>query len=165
MKIRPILFSALMVRAILAGRKTQTRRILKPQNELANVKCKYGERGDHLWVKENVWIRPKQNAETWPMFIYDADKPDVDWLRLYQWKHLSSIYMPRAASRIKLEIINTTIERLQEISDKNAEAEGADWIFDSCREGFKVLWDSINGKTHPWSSNPLVWVIKFRRIK
>lgn len=112
-----------MVRAILEGNKTQTRRAVNPL-------------GEYIWSP--------------------------------------SIHMPRWASRIDLEITRVRVERLQDISESDARAEGVDlndWYTESpdpnkspYRYAFAQLWDSINAKKHPWSSNPWVWVIEFRKI-
>ena len=94
------------------------------------------------------------------------------------WK--PSAYMPRWASRITLEITGVRVERLQEISEADADKEGFNEDFPhkvfpeyfnqdmgdySIPECFGMLWDSINGKKHPWESNPFVWVIEFRKVK
>lgn len=185
MKEHPILFSGPMVQAILDGRKTMTRRVIKmPKwaqecNEdyefeidddipysickktgcLAAIDCPYGFPGDRLWVRETFCKDLDHNV------FYKADNmpPWEDT----KWK--PSIFMPRWASRITLEITNVRVERLQEISGKDILAEGLDVKFTipgsfDALERFHGLWDSINGKKYPWSSNPWVWVIEFKRI-
>jgi len=76
--------------------------------------------------------------------------------------------MPRWASRITLEIINVKIERLRDISEEDAKAEGGLTCCGHCetpyRHGFEILWDSINGKKHPWADNPWVFVVSFRMV-
>ena len=173
-KERPILFSGEMVRAILDGRKTQTRRVVKPQPPPLGgfVKNPYGQPGDRLWVRETWALDDK--------YYYRADGAVGD--RCGKWK--PSIHMPRAASRITLEITGVRVERLQEITISDIYAEGAitdEWLewrddvsgvgmpagsrIENERDVWEKLWDSINGKTYPWKSNPWVWVIEFKRIK
>jgi hypothetical protein len=198
LKERPILFSGPMVRAILAGTKTQTRRLVKgvalewlapgmfepayvadPENAL----CPYGVPGDRLWVRE-TW-----QENTPPSgYIYRAD--DVAGHIDTGWR--PSIFMPRAACRIRLEVTDLRVQRLQEISEEDAEAEGADYRCDRCgdsgsirtygeggvligeecpdcvdrspRGDFRELWNSINAKRAPWDSNPWTWAITFRQV-
>lgn len=216
MKERPILFSAPMVRAILDGRKTQTRRILKPAplppvarwimsnnqwvpkalNEVVqqqyvstwpmSLKCPYGIIGDRLWVRET--FAPVYDSCEHPEL---PDCPKEEWITGYAYKAYGvntvdkwkpSIFMPRAASRITLEITNVRVERLQDISESDAKAEGViagcsncgDPVdYDNCkcgiqkpeyRDSYIWLWNEINGKD-AWNKNPWVWVIEFRRIK
>lgn len=155
-KERPILFSGNMVRAILDGNKTQTRRIVK-EKEIRNrfpmyiknniwawgtkpcdgtqacwshdtFKCPYGTEGDRLWVRETWSYLDSEKTE----FIYRAD--DNRWIEdLHSagspWK--PSIHMPREASRITLEIKNIRVERLQDISEEDSKAEGIEWIINS----------------------------------
>jgi hypothetical protein len=164
MKERPILMSTPMVKAILAGIKTQTRRILKKESEL--VKCRYGEIGDRLFVKE-TWT-----GDEWCGFAYKADgtKLPIDCGEVVFRKWKPSIYMPKIASRILLEITGLRIERMNDITCNDAFAEGTPDIrtpengYDM-RDCFRILWDSINGKKHSWKENPLVYVIEFKRIK
>ena len=133
-KERPILFSAPMVRAILDGQKTQTRRVVKPQPVLVNSQsgfrfphmpgkgsffpgeaerfCPYGQPGDHLWVRE-TWREDGRGIVT-----YRATDPETAG----RWK--PSIHMPRRFSRIDLLIKDIRARRLQEISDRDAIAEG-----------------------------------------
>jgi len=186
MKERPILFSGAMVRSILDGRKTQTRRIVKPQpkhriikaddgkwydadciNPGIEVNCRYGKVGDRLWVKETFNLCGGK-----PFYRADG-KMHADW----KWK--PSIFMPRFASRITLEITDVRVERLNAISVADVKAEGIFlnpkylrlWTWDGIAGNssnpvyaYQLLWDSINEKTHPWISNPFVWVITFRRL-
>ncbi|BAS59885.1 hypothetical protein NIES2135_20400 [Leptolyngbya boryana NIES-2135] len=235
---RPILFSGEMVRAILSGSKTQTRRIVKPQPRLGLLGngqpigngqlvwepkkdrvipltdsclhqifdyCPYGSKGDRLWVRETWRPRSWGSDFEWMMIQYKegddvkeinpsdvwGDDAEVVWAKMsrecvgagnpttdsgdfilekpLKWR--ASIFMPRAASRITLEITNIRIERLQDISEEDAKAEGVppfDWNDGwSLRPApaFEKLWDSINGAKHPWSSNPWVWVVSFSRIE
>lgn len=142
-KEHPILFSAPMVRAILEGRKTQTRRIAKEFDgkdvdaiirRFPNQQgCPYGQPGDRLWVRETVWIpRPRTRhdmlevADTWPKCIYSADTDaiEIEWMKEHRWKQRPSIHMPRWASRITLEVTRVRVERLKDISAEDAIAEG-----------------------------------------
>ena len=175
MKERPILFKGEMVRAIMEGRKTQTRRIAKSD------KCPYGKIGDRLWVRESFRLSTWDDCSCYEMCsckigapMYSADfNGDKDW---GPWK--PSIHMPRSASRINLEIKNIKVERLQDITEKDAQAEGIYWdnfcpsgvlsgwcpgAFDSPIEAFVDLWQSINGP-ESWSENPFVWVVEFKTV-
>jgi hypothetical protein len=196
MKERPILFSGEMVRAILDGRKTQTRRVLRlagAGDGITSVEsngygkwftnlggsgfqCPYGKPGDHLWVRE-TWGAVSKTEDPAPpeecSIEYRADLPlgctdqPGGWPsedakgneKAPHWK--PSIFMPRWASRIILEVMDVRVEQLQDISEE-----------DCCREMgcplsgcFKILWDSLNAKRgYSWDVNPFVWVISFRRI-
>lgn len=265
MKERPILFSAPMVQAILAGRKTQTRRIIKPQPKAhtfdfasldaaypdkpwcwlsywldekgeklssdeagklhggwpdcsAQFACPYGQPGDRLWVRE-TW-RPyswRPNQLTLQLAadgkIIDVELPDTNaaenWLdRIceqssnefskaecdqdgdgnFSWdgesnnpiKWHPSIFMPRWASRLTLEITEVRVQRLQEISEVDAQAEGAKGGCTNCgeepcshdcfihmpdyREGFANIWMGINGE-QSWYANPWTWALTFKVIE
>lgn len=176
MRERPILFIAEMVRAILDGRKTQTRRVIKAPKGFevrdAGVEfgCPYGQPGDRLWVRESFAIGPRDKD-----VIFAADKKwDVDGKPLPPagsvWK--PSIFMPHWASRIILEITGVRVERVQAISEEDAYAEGRS-LNDECdpvsRPGgnwFRKLWDSLNAKRgFGWDVNPWAWVIEFKRIE
>lgn len=171
-----------MVRAILAGRKTQTRRVVKwplkdmnfgcelAPNELSDddieALCPYGMPKAHLWVKETFqWahiMNVCHRSDTYPIFR----ATDLDWETTEGWAWKPSIFMPRQASRITLEICNVRVQRLQNMTDQDACAEGCCGVA-SARFGtpsFKYVWALINGKTHPWESNPWVWVIEFKNI-
>lgn len=163
MKERPILFSGPMVRAILDGRKTQTRRVVKPRqgmlDDWTGLPCPYGKPGDRLWVRETCYFEQPHGE-----VIYRADPgsekaldPEFTGLR---WR--PSIHMPRWASRITLEIVNVRVERLQDIRVDDARAEGvtAKWPV----HGFRNLWQSING-FGSWDANPWVWVVEFRNME
>lgn len=189
MRERPILFSAPMVQAVLNGRKTQTRRIVKfipalgePDQWCVTAEgqsstigdyrrfCPYGKPGDRLWVRES-FCDSKGICEK--RFAYKADggRLPSGW----QWK--SPIHMPRAASRSTLEITGIRVERLQDISEADALAEGmqfrnADEDQDgapdarqsrSYRQAFIDAWRDING-TDSWAANPWVWVIEFTNL-
>ena len=192
---KPILFSTPMVQAIMEGRKTQTRRIVKDSMLQENngkydeeflfltvKKCPYGEVGDVLWVRE-TWFSTKSNtkelleAGDLSHIRYKAENnydPNKDCVGR-KWK--PSIHMPKAACRIFLEITNIRIERLNNISEDDAIAEGVnrtdamnEWYYmenvyntDSPLIAFESLWESINGR-ESWDSNPYVWVIEFKQI-
>lgn len=184
MKERPILFSSPMVRALLDGSKTQTRRIVKCFQHFAPAEveyidcvkdcdglpsrvdmieddlCPYGQIGDQLWVRETFFHIPDFHGEdcTW----YRADAPN---LFAGSWK--PSIFMRRAYSRIKLEITGVRVERLNDCSEADAVAEGIQPIFQeigvvSAKDQYIGLWESINGDGS-WAKNPWVWVIEFKR--
>ena len=257
MKERPIIFSAPMVRAILDGRKTQTRRVVGYGNSTVlgsrskalwsqlvwdgihglhprvdpgpdpfgcdgyqylhvpavNPEDKPGgpddvarfrvrpvwDCGDRLWVRE-TWMEEYDTDTirpfTPPRYLYaathDGEQPIVmdgdgggvtnkDGSFASAWR--SPMFMPRRASRITLEITAVRVERLNQISEEDAIAEGmtyfdgrnyeADgWHPNDYRRGYwpdavdayRGLWDSINGKRHPWASNPWVWVLEFKRL-
>ena len=183
-KERPIIFSGPMVRAILEGRKTQTRRVVK------QVHCPYGKPGHRLWVRE-AWglfndlgfcdtslARLQTLPYPWQL-AYRADHVDPvrgDGPHRPYWR--PSIHMPRWASRITLEITGIRVERLQEISEVDARAEGiADEAADKVLQmaeamnqrepspyasAFETLWQSIHGPDS-WDVNPWVWVVEFQR--
>lgn len=217
MKERPILFSGPMVRAILEGRKTVTRRIVNDRSrcgyahsEIASIEpggfttvsgiefswdTPYGEPGDRLWVRE-TWcpldgdykpIGRNQHVTPGGIISWRADhldpKGDAGPL---EWR--PSIFMPRWASRIALDVTGVRVERLHEISNQDAMREGIPQMYGEARigglipepttmeqwetardrwdnstsaENFSRLWDRINGERAPWTSNPLVWVLDF----
>ena len=196
MSERPILFSGPMVRAILEGRKTQTRRVLKPsaylrrynderrlnlsEAQLLDAKAHAarvnigrglpspcGAPGDTLWVRE-TWAPSRFKAGD-PNYAYRADGEREG---VGRWR--PSIHMPRRASRLTLRIKSVRVERLQEISEADAIAEGVLRTggraqlqpnhFRPARELFSELWDSINEDRAPWASNPWVWVVEFSRV-
>jgi len=153
---RPILFSRRMVRAILNLRKTQTRRLVKTEA------CPY-QKGDILYVRETWWQRPNGFPDRFPKLYYDASV--VPWqhlpLKAAGWKKKPAIHLPKKDSRIKLRIEKVWQERLQDISAKDALAEGVDYGFYPLI-AFSNLWNSIHKKPpRRWEDNPLVWVIKF----
>lgn len=196
MKERPILFSGPMVRALLAGTKTQTRRILKlkwgfdleerddgtlwPWAEHPDcdddvwMPCPQGEIGDRLWVRE-AWA---PNSGSAGGFLYRADHGSASSyhridLKTGVWTHATSrwrpsIHMSRAASRITLEITGVRVERLQDISDPDALAEGCshnDMLHgDRLASVYARLWEKINGPGS-WAKNPYVWVVEFKRVQ
>lgn len=218
MKEHPIIFNGEMVRAILDGRKTQTRRVINfvlniphvtgnPPDRLYgdwalseigelkdgvlgyrcqtdvddyrsyNIKCPYGVPGDHLWVRE-TWQYLEELEK--PEFVYRA----TDWegwleyeVEPIRWK--PSIFMPRRASRITLEVTAVRVERVQDITWQDILAEGIHsgtamgvpypenptWIENVIGE-FASLWDSINAaRGYSWESNPWVWVVDFKVVQ
>ena len=225
---RPILFSGPMVRAILDGRKTQTRRVVKyipvcgePSAWCAAAQaqepgwvhivgdyrrfCPYGVPGDRMWVKERHWrnIRNTQDASgeytsyRGRVVEYDEQRQAPGWHNNDQYgsgwmARCPSIHMPRWASRLTLEVVSVRVERLNDISEEDAIAEGLSplgtpdlskpkfhgWMDYSGKRwslgpgyhlspiaSFRSLWDSINEKKHPWASNPWVWVVAFKRLE
>ena len=175
MKERPILFSGQMVRAILEGRKTQTRRMVKPQaailtDEMARgfgirppavenapvIPCPYGQPGDRLWVRETWALHPETGS-----LLYKADDAAPDNIK---WK--PSIHMPRKHSRILLEMTSIRVERLQTISWEDALAEGTDNdpATTNAVGSFAKYWDYING-AEAWDMNPWVWVVGFKKVE
>lgn len=197
MKERPVIFNGEMVRAILDGRKTQTRRVMKPQPEpcyrgghwwpsntfktmlhieeqmqngaggwggLAGDACPFGQVGDRLWVRE-TWAEAGASAPDLTLYRsnYPAHVPagyeNVPEAEDIRWR--PSIHMPRWASRITLEITGVRVERLQDISEADAIAEGGTKHFNI--DWFGPLWASIYG-VDSWNANPWVWVIEFRRV-
>ncbi|MDM2957387.1 hypothetical protein [Citrobacter sp. CK206] len=216
---RGMIFNAEMVRAILDGRKTQTRRVMNPQpaNDISRATfpnpdvvgwssslrhkhgsttahfCPFGAVGDRLWVRETFqgplvseelfeeYRAYPEKFETPQYCEYAADggaRPeycDLDDNLRHGWR--PSIHMPRWASRILLEITSVRVERLNDISQEDAQDEGMELTGwrptysdpDSGGEvwtpydNFAELWQSIYG-VGSWLSNPWVWVIEFRRI-
>ena len=182
-RAKPIIFNGEMVRAILDGRKTQTRRIVKSilgvnaegayfdketdrwyfQNwdkpnpvDPCIGKCPYGKVGDILWVRE-TWAMSGLNRVEYKAFPADGK----DFRAVSKWK--PSIHMPKWASRITLEITDVRVERVQEISEMNSLREGTmPTNFASARGNFALLWNSIHGKD-AWDRNDWAWVVTFRR--
>lgn len=232
MKFKPILFSTPMVQAILEGRKTMTRRIVKSRHESGlfrierkltgeitgitsldwderpgdvtnDIHCPYGKVGDVLWVRE-TWRKYHPVDEDGcinfykTIIDYAADEPPIiplirdDGFQVYNkdgsekllpWK--PSIFMPKEACRIFLQITDVRVERLQEISKADAISEGIksfrpvpgdgpaetqyyhylnDKWGPSPIHSFQTLWHKINGE-ESWNNNPWVWVISFKRTE
>jgi hypothetical protein len=243
----PILFNEENIRAILDGKKTQTRRVIKPQppedctvwsgwiidstakKEIGSaswtdvpgalpskehiVKCPYGKIGDLLWVRESLRRFKRLNFLESKFFNPDFEEVPKEYQKwtaqyiatgtavpyapgakegwcgtaLWQWKTkiLSPIFMPRWASRIVLEITNIKVQKLLDIDEKEAQAEGMKawepkneelrkidqdvrkkngWA-PSYRNSFHDYWDFVNTKRgYPWESDPWVWTIEFKKI-
>jgi len=216
---RGMLFSGPMVRALLAGQKTQTRRLVNPQPDTSDgwvrwgskrydngdgvhqfhtddasarrlmvPACPYGVPGDRLWVRES-WnvsglafgMRPSEAAKVASPKAWRYAATDRSWK--HGWK--PSIHMPRRASRITLELTVIRVERLQEISEEDARAEGIASVrpspsassvfcvgngesgpyFETARDAYAVLWDAINAERATWKSNPFVWTVEFRELE
>lgn len=214
-----------MVRAILDGTKTQTRRVAKltssghvkevgghrrwhPADPEADLACPYGQVGDRLWVREThathswggaiqdaIYYRATPDRHSFLVSTFKnrfEDRPIGD-LGKWTGKWTPAIHMPRWASRIELEITGRRLERLSNISEADALAEGiycervivdtncnggyhqevyADrYFFSNCRdegyefatEAYEALWVQING-ADSWAADPLVWVVEFRKI-
>lgn len=229
-KERPILFSGPMVRAILEGRKTQTRRVIKPKHEFfvddgqdgtnrvyhpcyvtgepepEEILCPYGSIGERLWVREtfrqtidnkSLYVVQYQADQAIRCALYDnsgegdpvgtgAHKDPLQGVGKPGPPYKPSIHMPRWASRIMLEITGVRVERLNDISEADALAEGIErrnvswnpeaqeykyygWLEKldqwSCSPvySYESLWESING-VGSWAVNPWVWVVEFKRI-
>lgn len=198
---KPIIFSDPMVRAILAGHKTQTRRVIKLpiESDIASINldgqgnwvmwapipvtdeqsiahypngggypCPYGKPGDQLWVRES-WRELIDVGLGHNFVVYRADgellPAHAPNLGDAHWR--PSIFMPRWASRITLRVTDVRAERLQDISEEDAKAEGATAWHDTIdgtvyRPDFHIRWDDINAKRgYPWASNCWVWAITF----
>lgn len=213
MKERPILFNGEMVRALIAGTKTQTRRVVKPQPGLGNgmvnaaycghpnvwlptgsfteanpsrvYHCPFGQPGDRLWMRE-TWYCDHFEVQRGPyrevpgakdLLVFHADNPRPYEAEQPVWR--PSIHMPRWASRLTLNITAVRVERLNDISEADAKAEGVSMPdasdsptdthhtppkFWSYKQEYAYLWDEINGPGS-WALNPWVWVIEFRRVE
>lgn len=221
MKTRPIIFNSEMVKAVLDGRKTQTRRVMKPQppegadlfhfikdeewakkreidnswsyfmpgngdmwpcNDEDKVICPYGKPGDRLWVRES-WHCQQTISHTCNAAIHYKADDTWEWknylipraIPKLSQKYKASIHMPRWASRIKLEITDVRVERVQDISEEDARKEG--WMKNVFGPGnfyraFESLWDgekygglNMAKKGFGWDKNPWVWVIEFKKME
>ena len=206
-----------MVRGILEGRKSQTRRVVKPQpvvicgknghafmthnptryvdgttawtvvhrltpnGDNIYTKCPYGQPGDRLWVREACWILgvwqknglTKTGRQRWRFHqtgkaIYDKPDSTAKRGKGEGWVYRHARYMPRWASRISLEVTGVRVERVQEITEEDARAEGVReggrfGVF--VRGNFSDLWDRINAKRgYGWDVNPWVWVVEFKMV-
>lgn len=128
--------------------------------------CPYGKPGDRLWVRET--FSPRYFDDGKPAYKADWTPGAAEYVTEPKWK--PSIHIPRSLARITLEITNVRVERLQDISEEDSLAEGmklatqAHGMHPPARDQFQILWDKINGKQHPWASNPWLWVVEFERI-
>lgn len=179
---RPILLDGVMVRAILAGQKTQTRRVAK--NVVAahamtgealaeidsagpRVRCPFGQPGDRLWVREAFGFEVRHyGGGAGEHIVYRATNPDAFYCRSacgkeYPVKWRPSTHMPRHSSRLLLEITAVRVERLQAISDDDCFHEGLP-IQPRMRAAFRELWNLTSGA---WDIDPWVWVIEFKRVE
>jgi len=203
---RPILFSAPMVRAIIAGTKTQTRRALKSQPELlyritgdrnvpgCDIRDSPYHKGMRLWVRE-AWNflgtdmmrhgRTHSTQDGVVKYLADGERRTINtkWRNVEVWmarkpQSRPSIHMPRWASRITLEITGVRVERLNDINEADAIAEGVTAVssggvtlftttgvncFQTAKDAYAALWESINGPGS-WGANPWVWCISFKVI-
>ena len=189
-KSRPILFKGEMIRAILDGRKTQTRRVIKAEwsrcldleepgdLQKAIDQCPYGKIGDFLWVKESFRAVNEYGGNEWTTFAYPkykdgqigriASLQEDYFYKKIKWQ--SPIFMPRWASRISLKIMDVRVDRLQSISYEYIKREGIQKKINGVSLDMKVdfynLWDSINAKKgYGWDENPWVFIISFERIE
>lgn len=214
MKERPIIFSGPMVRAILHGRKTQTRRVIKARRENGLITgpaaepggaieafgggawhvpsrvevrlCPYGVPGDRLYVKMQWWHYKSDHLEQagfpggtitllddGPARFHQNDGFDPAGHKI--WQRKLARYMPKWAAWIWLEIEDVRVQRVQDISEEDAKAEGAPASESvEMRDGspcytleFRKIWKRIHGIDNPkaWDTNPWVWAITFRRIE
>jgi hypothetical protein len=192
-----------MVRALLAGTKTQTRRAVRKQFAADAivaevpattpegwqvsghsglwwddagaciddaVRCPYGMPGDQLFVRE-TWARDDEDGAIFYRADVGSGNGADDWERnrldgvaRYRWR--PSIHMPRWASRCTLDVVGVRIERLQDISEEDAIAEGVTNSLHLpggrfANENYAHLWDTINGEA-AWDANPWVWVVAFK---
>ncbi|MBJ7583330.1 hypothetical protein JHD42_19975 [Aeromonas veronii] len=214
MKERPVIFNGEMVRAILAGRKTQTRRVMKVQppegwgpvnsfgvedpnartytkavvdrhgymqagpqvfgvaDETWGAVSPFGQPGDRLWVKETFATGLCTKSTIAYRATHKPSDLDEGWDEQIKWT--PSIHMSRSFSRIKLEITDVRVERLNDINEQDALAEGVDdgtspaaiavgW-FEKPRKAFRRLWERIYGQ-ESWNSNPWVWVVEFKHVQ
>lgn len=190
MAIKPILFNTEMVRAILEGRKSCTRRINKDANDYVvpdmdfydSDKRTYAvhnyadkEHTDKLSIAERtcpicpsdiLYVRESYSELSFG-YVYKADGENIDHLgNVIKWH--PSIHMPKEAARICLKVTNVRVERLQDMTDDDAEAEGC-FDYTSTELGFPDVWDSTIKKSdldsYGWDANPWVWVIEFERCE
>lgn len=189
--MKPILFNTEMVHAILDGRKTVTRRVVRrkeldavlsspariknpdiPDGRFINCLCTAPcEAGDILWVRE-TWAAWSPTYGVAPKLYYKADGDAPAGIK---WR--PSIYMPKEAARIFLRVTDVRVERLQDITPEQIDAEGCkEWAYSattgellqSSPSWFSIDWNATikpaNLPLYGWAANPWVWVIEFERI-
>lgn len=182
---KPILFNTEMVKAILEGRKRVTRRVIKPQPKTDSTVTLFStfdyadisydgvlelspyQPGDILYVRE-TWAKVKGESR----YLYKADKVDFIYKELHSsWKWKPSIHMPKEAARIFLRVTNVSVAKLQDITEEQAKAEGAEAnnVLDAVHE-FRIIWDdTLKGEKalieYGWFANPWVWVVEFERME
>ncbi len=195
MKERPIPFTGPMVRAILDGRKSQTRRVVKPQpervthnggfyfsifnNQEEKNKCRYGYPGDRLWVRESYAVGSCADelkpSELFPNIWlkengglwYPADNTEPKTPISPRGRTRLARFMPRWASRILLENIDVRVERLQDITIEDCEKEGLEGVSPFDHYG-KIKFSNLWESINgqgSWGKNPWVWVIEFRKVE
>lgn len=188
--MKPILFSTPMVQAILAGRKTMTRRVIKQSvvdnfliDAMGILVGSYREgmaeayptvddapysAGDVLWVRETWMPETEQGIHTGGYIYKASDRPEPDGDAPLKWH--PSIFMPKEAARIFLRISDVQAERLQDITEEDARAEGVReshylGLNQTARAAFHDLWNKLNAaRGYGWNENPWVWVYEFERI-
>jgi len=193
--MKPILFSTLMVQAILNGKKSQTRRVIKfpdgltgshlvgtpgdPDNPIGlmwagGIKRPKYQPSDILWVRE-TWCNINWPGIE-PEYFFFADALDAEDYDRSEWSWKPSIHMPKAAARIFLRVTGVRAERLQDITEDDAYKEGCRYGDRyggpnstpalSARQSFMWLWQRINAKRgYDWPLNPWVWVYTFERCE
>ena len=208
---KPILFNTTMVQAILQGNKTTTRRIVKsqPKHSVDNVSMcdgivSFNERelsrfdvcestivkkpykvGDTIWVRETWQESECFDYNMKDQYCYKADNATNEYAEQFNIKWRPSIHMPRVAARLFLKVTDVRVERLQDMTEVGAKAEGIRgfskdgelykyshtdefvWIDapSTATEAFKMLWNPIYFKqSNGWNENPWVWIIEFENI-
>ena len=188
MSIKPILFSTPMVQAILAGRKTMTRRVivshtgncpkLYPVNEIFSdpigamyvggvIRPRY-QPGDILWVRE-TWreycVRRQSDSKNHYCYKADHERGYVCFNGFCDLRWRPSIFMPKEAARLFLRVTDVRVERVQDISPEDCESEGyfeAEPVEPRPRSWFSAVWDACNAKRgYGWDTNPWVWAYTF----
>lgn len=181
---RPILFSGPMVQAILDGRKTQTRRVIRPQPTPGvdwfeqGIRCPYGKIGDWLYVKETFAVSgAHDHCSAKGLHIHNVCYRAGGGFGFEngseRGKWRPSRFMPRWASRITLEITEVRVQRVQDIGETDCVQEGVEYSICEgttmpARVAFRILWETINGKREgikfSWANNPWIWAITFKRV-